>query len=112
MALKIAGHLFTGPFPVAETVVRPNHDPAVWAVVAKEGQPWDPAFRLLALGSTGEGGLVFRDHPDAANWESAGTTVGVYLLSMPRKEHSAIDQEGVRRAIEARYPPPNAMIIG
>ena len=38
MSLTIAGRLFTGPFDLDNTVVRPNHHPAVFAIVAKHGE--------------------------------------------------------------------------
>lgn len=111
MALKIAGRLFTGPVPVTEAVVAPNHQPAVFAVVSKEGDPWDPRFRLVAVGQTGESGTCFASHPDAAQWQGNGPCVGVYLFAVPRDEGGEVEREEIVTDILAQYSPPHAVIL-
>ncbi len=81
MALKIAGHLFTGPSALATTVVRRNQKLTAYAIVAKVGEAWDPGFQLIAVGKTDETGMIFAEHPQRAAWERVNPGASVYLLS-------------------------------
>lgn len=106
MSLKIAGRLFAGPFPLDETEVRHNQAPVVFVVIAKEGKPWNPVFRVLGAGESGDG-LAFRDHPRRAEWlMEAGQAPVLYFLAMPRSESSAADRQMLVEEIVARYAPP------
>ncbi len=102
MSLKIKNHLFTGPFDIESASVRANQDPAVYAVVAKGGEPWNPVFKVLETGDTGEAGLKFTEHPHKASWtETAAGKPGVYLLHFSRKEVSASERAAVLDTIRA-----------
>lgn len=80
MGLKIAGDLFTGPFPVDSYAIKPNHPPTVYAVVRRGGEPWAPEFHLLYLAATRGQQVDFAQHADRQRW--AGGGAGVYLLEM------------------------------
>lgn len=111
MSLKIATQLFAGPFPLNETAVRHNQAPAVFVVIAKEGKPWNPVFRVLAAGETGSG-MAFREHPQRMEWIAAtsGSMPVLYLHAMPRSDNSTADRQALVEAIIARYPPPNGIV--
>jgi len=113
MALKIAGNLFTGPVAVEKCVVRENQIAAVYAIVAKEDPPWNPQFRLVAVGETGTNGMVFADHPDRAQWagQSDGRAV-VYLCPVGEKHGGASRRRDIVRNILDQYAPPDAIIVG
>jgi hypothetical protein len=87
MSLKIRSHLLTGPFEIDKTVIRSNQDPAVFVIIEKAGQPWDPVFNFVAAGDSGEAGIRLAEHPERANWEKGRSgKVGVYLISFSRKD--------------------------
>lgn len=112
MSLKIGDHLFTGPFQVDKTRVRANHPPAVYAIICKGGQPWDPTFRLLDVGETGENGIVFAEHERLAQWEADNDgELCVYLLQ--RESNDRFDLEARESLVEdlrTRYDPPQGMV--
>ncbi len=114
MSLKIAGRLFAGPFPVEKTVVRKNHQPAVYAVISREGKPWNPVFRLLEVGETGEDGIVFAEHAARPQWEEQAKAgqgaVGIYLYDMARSQCDAAARQAQVEEIRARYTPPTGII--
>jgi|SRR5579862_2160696 len=111
MSLTIAGRLFTGPFDLDNTVMRPNHQPAVFAIVAKQGEAWDPQFVLIDVGETGECGVAFSSHPSRGAWERAGAghRPTVYLHSMP-KASGASEREALVAELRKAYPKPNTPI--
>ena len=103
MAIKLAGFLFTGPVEVDTAEVRKNQDPAIWAIVSRSGQDWDPAFHLVDLGETGEAGLKFAQHPHRDAWRNASPGPhAVYLLSVPRGEGAA-ERSRILSAIRASF---------
>jgi hypothetical protein len=111
MSLTISGALFTGPFAIGKTAVRRNQHPCVYAVVSKGGQLWDPEFRLIASGETGDEGHDFSADSRAVVWRQAGPDVSLYLLTVPREE----DPAGTRRRDLARqiaddHAPPRDLI--
>jgi len=114
VSLKIAGRLFAGPFPLEKTVVRKNHDPAVFAIISREGKPWNPLFHILEVGETGPDGVTFEEHPASAQWRdmaaAAAGTVGVYLLSMARAEHGDDTRRQLAEDIRTRYSPPTGYV--
>ena len=112
MALKILDHLFTGPFALEETRLRKNHDPVVYAIVCKAGEPWNPTFRLLDVGESGDQDLDFARHARRDDWErQSDGEVSVYFLTFPRREgHSEADRQGIATAIGEALDPPNGMI--
>jgi hypothetical protein len=111
MSVKLAGHLFTGPFPVDATEVRANNIPVVYAIIAKAGQAWAPTFRLVDVGASPDQGLRFADHPQRAAWEAPpGEAVSVYLLNMPRGKYAAQDRERLAEEIRRQYDRPRGMI--
>jgi hypothetical protein len=114
MSLTIAGGLFTGPFPLDKAAVRANQDPAIYAIVVKQGQAWDPRFHLLDVGETGEAGMIFARHPARARWEAvaAGRAPMVYFHAMSRAEADAAAREGVLTRLRDAYPEPNLVIRG
>ena len=56
MSLKLADHLFTGPFAIDTTEVRANQPPVVYAIVAKGGPGWAPVFRVVDIGASSDEG--------------------------------------------------------
>lgn len=112
MSLKIAGQLFTGPFKLDETEIRVNQAPVVFAVISKEGQPWAPSFRLVDVGASSDAGVRFAEHPRHADWraQAAGGAVSIYLLAMPRSQHSLADRERVVDEIRKVYNPPHGLV--
>ncbi|HTV27535.1 MAG TPA: hypothetical protein VMF32_07110 [Xanthobacteraceae bacterium] len=109
MSLTISGVLFTGPFAIAKTVIRRNQDPCVYAVVSKSGQPWDPEYRLIACGDSGDEGHDFSADPRTAGWEQTGSDVSLYLCRVPRDDDpgGARRRELVRQISDDHVPPRN-----
>jgi hypothetical protein len=111
MSLKLAGHLFTGPFSIATTEIRANQVPVVFAIVAKGGQSWAPVFRVIDVGASPDGGVRFADHPRGKDWTpQPGETVGVYLFYAARSEHTAADRERIAEALRREYDPPRGFV--
>jgi hypothetical protein len=104
MALKLAGHLFTGPFPIDSTEVRSNQSPVVYAIIAKNGEPWAPNFRIVEIGYSEESGVRFAELPNRASWSAQ---VGVYLFYAPRSEYSLEQRRAMAEGLRQRYDPPN-----
>jgi hypothetical protein len=62
--------------------VRKNKAAAVFAIICRSGDAWDPSFRALDFGETGETGMTFSRHPDRSKWEAANDgELGIYLLT-------------------------------
>ena len=111
MSLKLAGYLFTGPFPIATTEIRANQVPVVFAIVAKGGQSWAPVFRVIDVGASPDEGLRFAEHERSKDWKpQAGETVGVYLFYAARSEHTAVDRERIAEALRREYDPPRGLV--
>jgi hypothetical protein len=111
MSLKLAGYLFTGPFPVATTEIRANQVPVVFAIVAKGGHSWAPVFRVIDVGASPDEGVRFADHQRSNDWKPlAGETVGVYLFYAARSEHTAMDRERIAEALRQEYDPPHGLV--
>jgi hypothetical protein len=112
MALKIDGHLFTGPRDLEGTVVRLNHRPVVFLILSKEGPPWDPVFRLIDVGCSGDEPLVFAKHEKRAEWlrRCAGKPC-LYLLEMDDGAgYKDGDRAGIAETIRKRHAPPHDVI--
>lgn len=88
MSIKIAGHLFYGPFEIEKVKLRGNQIPVVVAVVCRAGEPWNPTFRLVDMDCSGANGLILADHPRRVVWEreSAGGHLEAYLLDTPASQ--------------------------
>lgn len=113
MALKIAGRLFTGPFDPSAFAVRANQETVIYAVVAKEGEPWDPRFRLIAVGAGNDGeDLVFSIHPDLARWRAlGGGPIAIYVHPLGlRAGAGPADRTALIAAIIEAVPPPDGII--
>ena len=111
MALKLAGYLFTGPFPIETTEIRSNQAPVVYAIIAKGGDPWAPTFRVIDVGSSHDEGVRFADLPDCAAWkQTGGAHVAVYLFYAPRSQYSADDRRAMAAALRERYDPPQGFV--
>jgi hypothetical protein len=111
MSLKLAGRLFTGPFPVDTTEVRANQVPVVYAIVAKGGPSWAPVFRVVDIGSSPEQGMSFAVHSSRADWVvRPGETLGIYLFYTRRSQYSAADRERMVYDLRQRYDPPKGFI--
>ena len=82
MSLKLGGYLFTGPFGIEKAVVRTNKAAAVFAIICRSGNAWDPCFRAIDFGESGKMGVTFSKHPDRSKWEAANDgELGIYLLT-------------------------------
>lgn len=113
MALKIAGFLFTGPITIEKCIVRENQLAAVFAVVSKEDPPWDPQFRLIAVGETGSKGMIFAEHPDRERWNrDSGNRATIYLFSVSETDGGATLRRDIVSSILGQYTPPDAVISG
>ena len=107
MSLTISNTLFTGPFPLGKTTIRHNQHPCVYAVVSKSGYPWDPEFRLIACGETGDDGHNFAADPRVATWQTAGSEVSLYLFVVPRDSDPGGEQRrALARRIGEEHVPP------
>lgn len=108
MALKLSGHLFTGPFPVDTTEIRGNHIPVVFAIIAKGGEPWAPKFRVIDVGFSADAGVRFADLPNRAAWTAqGGAQISVYLFYAPRSEYSLEQRRDMAKRLHQAYDPPN-----
>jgi hypothetical protein len=109
MSLTIAGRLFTGPYDLDSTIVRPNHQPAVFAIVAKQGEPWNPQFVLIDVGETGENGLAFSSHSSRAAW---GRAAGGHrpTIYMTRIAGGSAERQALVGQLRKAYPEPNTPI--
>ena len=111
MSLKLAGHLFTGPFAIDTTEVRANQVPVVYAVIAKGGRSWAPVFRVVDVGSSPEQGVRFAEHPGRADWVGApGESLAVYLFYARRSQYSAADREHIVGELRRKYDPPKGFV--
>lgn len=112
MSLKIGNHLFTGPFPLAETVIRHNHARAVFAVVVKEGLPWDPVFRLLAIGISPPQGMAFTADPCYPAWVAASQGLAVVYLhtATDTADGQPHDLDQVVTELNAQYGPAGGIV--
>ena len=111
MSLKLAGHLFTGPFAIDTTEVRANQVPVVYAVVAKGGPSWAPVFRVVDVGASPDEGVRFDDHPRRPDWKGeAGESVHYRVVDAPRSEFTAGDRERIAEELRQRYDPPRGFI--
>ena len=111
MSLKLADHLFTGPFPIDTTEIRSNQVPVVYAIVAKGGQPWAPVFRIVDVGATPDKGLRFCDHPRRQEWRvGVQENLGIYLFYAPRSKFSASQREQLASELRALYEPPHGIV--
>lgn len=90
MSLKIGKFLFTGPFAVADCVIRHNHPRAVYAVLVKQGMAWDPQFRLIEIGVSPPQGLDFATDERLPGWQDAAGGLAVVYL------HHATDTDDGR----------------
>jgi hypothetical protein len=113
MALKLAGRLFTGPFPIATTEVRSNQTPVVYAIIAKGGDPWAPTFRVVDIGYSHESGVRFAELPNRTSWSvQSATQLGVYLFYAPRSEYSLDQRRALAEELRQKYDPPNGFAEG
>ena len=112
MGLKISGRLFYGPSPIDKVVIKKNHAPAVFAIVSRTGDPWNPLFRLIDVGFSGTEGMVLADHPRRTVWEAENDGVlQVYLLDLKRHEGDpATRAQAIIEEYRERYQPPKGFI--
>lgn len=111
MSLKLAGHLFTGPFPIATTAVRANQQPVVFAIIAKGGPGWAPTFRVIDVGFSENAGIIFGEHSARGQWDAAGAgTASVYLFYASRSSYSRADREQIAAELRVKYDPPNGLV--
>jgi len=112
MGLKISGRLFYGPSPIDKVVIKSNHPPAVFAIVSRTGEPWNPQFRLIDVGFSGTDGMVLADHARRAEWAAENDGVlQVYLLDLKRHEGDpAARAQAIIAEYRERYDPPKGFI--
>jgi hypothetical protein len=112
MALKIASHLFYGPFKPEQVKVRANQAPLIIAIVSKSGPAWDPVFHLVDIDYSPDGGVDLADHPRRPQWtpRDAGE-VQAYLYDA--KKSDGFQNETDRRLFAEKIrglQPPNMKI--
>ena len=111
MSLKLSGQLFTGPFDIDTTVVRPNQQPVVFAVIAKGGPSWAPTFRVIDIGASPDSGIQFHQHPMRSRWaQSADEQLGIYLLNLSRAEYPEQARKALATRLLDQYQPPNNIV--
>ena len=112
MGLKISGRLFYGPSPIDKVVIKSNHPPAVFAIVSRTGEPWNPQFRLIDVGFSGTDGMVLADHARRAEWAAENQGVlQVDLLDLKRHEGDpAARAQAIIEEYRERYDPPKGFI--
>jgi hypothetical protein len=112
MGLKISGRLFYGPSAIDKVVIKKNHAPAVFAIVSRTGDPWNPLFRLIDVGFSGTDGMVLAEHPLRAAWEAENDGVlQVYLLDLKRHEGDpAARAQAIIEEYRQHYQPPRGFI--
>lgn len=112
MALKIAGYLFTGPYEIEKTIVRRNHAPVVYAILSKEGPPWDPIFRVIEVGASGDDGISFSSDQRRDSWKIAAK--GQLCLYLMPLEGSDGKDPAIRKQLATEiskvYVAPNDII--
>lgn len=112
MSLKLSGLLFSGPFDPADTIVRSNKPACVFAVISREGKPYDPRFRVIDIGDTAGQTVAFRDNPRLDRWRQESTgELGLYFYRPDAKEPQAtrLRQIAINELI-AFYAPPNGIV--
>ena len=112
MGLKISGRLFYGPSSIDQVVIKKNHSPAVFVIVSREGDPWNPLFRLVDVGYSGVHGLNLSEHPKVSHWKSQNSgDLQVYLLDLKRQDGDpAARASAIIEEYRERYQPPNGFI--
>jgi len=112
MGLKISGRLFYGPSPIDKVVIKKNHPPALFAIVSRTGDPWNPMFRLIDIGFSGTEGLALADHPRRSGWEAENDGVlQVYLLDLKRHEGDPVARaQAIIAEYREYYQPPKGFI--
>jgi hypothetical protein len=111
MSLKLAGRLFTGPFPIDTTEVRANQIPVVYAIVAKGGPSWAPVFRVVDVQASADSGVRFAEHSRRQEWTAATSeSIGVYFFYAPRSEYTSADRERLAADLRQKYDPPRGLL--
>ncbi len=112
MGLTIGNLLFYGPFPVEKVTIRKNHRPAIFAVVSRSGEPWNPTFRLLDVGFSGSEGMVAAEHPRLHQWlEENDGSLQIYLYEMDSKTGDSVARAArIIDELIALYSPPRGII--
>jgi hypothetical protein len=101
-----------GPSPIDKVVIKSNHPPAVFAIVSRTGEPWNPQFRLIDVGFSGTDGMVLADHARRAEWAAENDgALQVYLLDLKRHEGDpAARAQAIIEEYRERYDPPKGFI--
>lgn len=111
MGLTIGNHLFYGPFQIEKVVIRKNHHPAVFAVVSRSGEPWNPIFRLLDVGYSGTEGMTAAEHPLSGKWrEENDGALQIYLYDLEKGDDVAVRAAAMIDELNAQYSPPKGTI--
>jgi hypothetical protein len=112
MGLKISGRLFYGPSPIDKVVIKKNHPPALFAIVCRTGDPWNPTFRMIDIGFSGTEGMVLADHTRRSEWEAENDgALQVYLLDLKRHEGDPVARaQAIIAEYRERYQPPKGFI--
>lgn len=106
MSLKIADHLFYGPYPLDKVKLRANQTPAVIAIVCKSGEPWLPTFHLVDVMASPDEGIVVAEHPRRPQWQAAREgELQVYLLDVPKSEGDLDHRRRVADRVRATLEP-------
>lgn len=111
MALKLGSHLFYGPFLLEKVKIRQNQTPVIFAIVSKSGEPWNPEFRLLDTGASGEEGLNLSAHPNFAKWRASAGELQVYLLDVRGSPATGLAaREMLAKKIAESFAPPDNIV--
>lgn len=112
MGLKIGGYLFSGPFDIEKAVIRKHQKPVVFAIISREGQPWDPVFRIIDIDASGAEGIQFADEPRRAEWEREGSGEnGVYYYEFENREDNTPERrEQIVSRLREDFPPPDSVV--
>jgi hypothetical protein len=112
MGLKIGGYLFSGPFDIEKAAIRKHQKPVVFTIISREGQPWDPVFRIIDIDASGPDGVKFADDPRRAEWDKQGSgEIGVYYYEFEDREDNTPERrDEIVSKLRKEFPPPDSVV--
>lgn len=111
MGLKIAGRLFSGPYPMETFRRRANQPQVVYAVVSRSGPGWDPVYRLVDVGTSGDAGLEFARVAAEAAWQPIdGGTLLLFVDFIDDRRTTHQERAQIVQQVREAYEIPGGII--
>lgn len=111
MGLKIAGRLFSGPYPMDTFKRRANQSQVVYAVVSRSGMIWDPDFHLVDVGTTDDDGCEFKKIMAEADWKPINDgTLMLFVDFLDNRRTKRTEREAIVAQIRDAYEIPGGYI--